>query len=313
MKATKRLKLAAEFAGLKCLVLLLRLMPWGLAVKSGELLGLLISRFTPKRFKRTKRDIQKAFLEKSPAQVEEIARESFKNVGRMSAEFVKAAYLSKEALLKKIEFRNTEEALRYHNQGKGAIMHIGHFVNWEIIGLAAGYMLDKVAFVARPQSNKAVDEMLTKMRTSTGGTMINAYNPFFSSFKMIKKGYMIGILSDQSSLSEAALCMNFLGRPAEVAPMTAVLAIKMDIPVFPIRPTREGGKIIIEVQPPLYPPPGGYNDKNIYDFTRTLMDKYEEWIRLSPQDWLWGHNRWKREKQALAKMQAQAAATEPEK
>jgi KDO2-lipid IV(A) lauroyltransferase len=114
---------------------------------------------------------------------------------------------------------------------------------------------------------------------------------------------MIGILSDQS-VPASSLYMNFLGRPAEVGAMSAVLALKMQIPVFPAFPYRKNGKIIIEVQPAIIPPEH-YSQKAVYDLTRRLNDKYEEWILREPQSWLWAHNRWKREKVSLKKMQTQ--------
>ncbi|MDR1124190.1 MAG: lysophospholipid acyltransferase family protein [Elusimicrobiota bacterium] len=304
MKRSKKLRFLAEYAGLKCLTLAIRLMPWVLAVKFGEFFGLLVSKMVPKRFARSVEDIKKTFPQKTPREAAQIAKESFKNIGRMTAEFVKASAMDKNALLKRVELRNFEPVLELNNkQNLGGIMHIGHFVNWEITGLVAGHIFAKMAFVARPQSNPYVNAEINKMRTSSGSVMISAYNPFFQCFKYLKKGYMLGILSDQSVVS-SEIYMNFLGRAAEVGGMTAVLAIKMQLPVYPVRPYREGGKIIIEIQPPLTPP-AQYSQQAVIDFTRRLTDKYEEWIKQTPQDWLWAHNRWKREKQTLQKMAAQ--------
>ncbi|MDR0734699.1 MAG: hypothetical protein LBG16_03260 [Elusimicrobiota bacterium] len=301
MKRSKKLRFLAEYAGLKCLVSVIRLMPWVLAVKFGEIFGFIVSKIIRKRFARAVKDIQKALPQKTRQQATKIAKESFKNIGRMTAEFVKASAMDKKNLLKHVELRNFEQMLERNNkQNLGAIVHIGHFVNWELTGLVAGHVLKKMAFVARPQSNPYVNEELTKMRTSSGAAMISAYNPFFQCFKYLKKGYMLGILSDQS-VASSEIYMDFLGRSAEVGGMSAVLAIKMQLPVYPARPYREGGKIIIEIQPPLTPP-AQYSQQAVFDFTRRLMDKYEEWIKQAPQDWLWAHNRWRREKQTLQKI-----------
>jgi KDO2-lipid IV(A) lauroyltransferase len=310
-KRPSKLKLRTEYLGLKCLVLFIKIMPWSVAVKFGEVLGSVLSKFLPNRFKRTLYDIKKAFPQKSVPEIFAIAEESWANMGRVAAEFIKCSRMSKEQLARRVEFRNFDKLFEYSNQGKGGILHIGHFVNWEVLGLAAGYYLKRMCFVARPQTNPYVNEELTKYRTRTGAKMISSYNPFFSCFKMLKKGYMIGILSDHSVKSEAALYMNFMGRPAEVPPMTAVLALKMKLPIFPVRALRENGKIIIEAQDIIYPPDAKYSSKAVADLTRALTDKYEEWIKEDPASWLWAHNRWKREKAAGEKMmQAQAACDE---
>jgi KDO2-lipid IV(A) lauroyltransferase len=302
IKPPRKLKLMVEYVGLKFLVLVIKVMPWSLAIKSGEVLGSLLPAFLPRRYKRTKSDIERAFPRKSPQEIEKITKESWVNIGRMSSEFVKCSQMSKAELTQRVEFRNFEPLLEHNRQGKGGILHIGHFVNWEVIGLAAGYAFDKMSFVARPQSNPYVDKQLTRMRTASGSKMISSYNPFFSTFKMIKKGYMVGILSDQSAKTEATFYMNFMGRPAEVAPMTAVVALKLGTPIYPVKVRRENGKIIIEAQQPIYAPHMKYSTKTSFDLTRTLMKKYEEWIKEDPASWLWAHNRWRREKHSLDKM-----------
>ncbi|MDR1684345.1 MAG: lysophospholipid acyltransferase family protein, partial [Elusimicrobiota bacterium] len=198
-----------------------------------------------------------------------------------------------------------EEVLAYNRAGKGGVLHIGHFNNWEVLGLAAGYIFDKMAFVARPQANKYVDAELTKMRVSTGSVMVNSYNPFFSSFKLLKKGYMIGILSDQSVITTSSLYMNFLGRPAEVPPMSAVLALKLRLPIFPVKSRREGGKLIITAQAPILPGDTPYSDEAVTALTAKLYQEYESWIKENPSSWLWAHNRWKREARVKKIMDAQ--------
>ncbi len=300
----RKLKLKAEYAGLKLLVIIIGLMPWSLAVKCGELLGFAMTKIIAKRFKRTISDIQKAFPQKSKREVYDIALESWRNIGRMAGEVIKAQTMPADKILEKLEFRNLEPLFEYNQKGNGGILHLGHFTNWELFGLIAATKLKKTAFIARPMSNPLVDKMLTKMRKSSGSDIISAYNPFFSCFKAIKKGAMIGILSDQS-VPSAKMYMNFLGRPAEVAPMTAMLSLKMNVPVFPVRMYRENGKIVAEGEAPIYPPAGEYSHQLLFDYTARLKTKYEEWIKKDPSSWLWAHNRWKREKDCIKFMKIQ--------
>jgi KDO2-lipid IV(A) lauroyltransferase len=296
----KKFRLLSEYIGLKLLIILIGILPWGIAVKFGEGLGVLLSKFLPNRYKRTIKDIQKAFPEKTPEEAQKIALESWRNIGRLAAETAQAAISSKEKLFSKIEIRNADKAMKDNAQGKAGLIHIGHFTNWEIYGLMSGALFTKIAFIARPQSNKYVDKELTKIRTKYGGKMINAYNPFYSCFKALKQGYMIGILSDQS-VSSAKLYMNFLNRPAEVAPLTAMLAIKMQLPVYPVRVFRENSKIVGDMQQAVYPPKE-YSHEALFSFTRQLQEIYEGWIRLDPGSWLWAHNRWRREHEAARRM-----------
>ena len=91
--------------------------------------------------------------------------------------------------------------------------------------------------------------------------------------------------------------MHFLGRPAAVSPITALLAIRLQVPVFPVVVTRENGQLVCTVQDPLLPPKE-YSQEHIRAFVRELTDIYEGWIRQNPENWLWAHHRWKREAEA---------------
>jgi len=304
MGTPKKIELAGEYAGLKLLAFTIGLMPWSAAVKTGEWLGVAMTKVVRKRYQRSIRDIQQAFPNKSPEEVRQIALESWRNIGRIAAETAKATTLSYEEILSKLEFRNTEKLFKYDNDGKGGIIHVGHFANWELFGLGVSKKFKRATFIVRPMSNPFVDKLLLAVRKSKGADVISAYKPFFSCFRALKKGAMLGILSDQS-VPSSKLYMDFLGRPAEVAPMTAMLSIKMKVPVFPVRLFRENGKLVAEAEETIYPPEGEFSKQMLYDYTEKLKNKYEEWIRKDPSSWLWAHNRWKREKECIKYMAVQ--------
>ena len=88
--------------------------------------------------------------------------------------------------------------------------------------------------------------------------------------------------------------MHFFGRSAAISPITALLSTRLQVPVFPVQVTRENGKLVCTVQDPVWPPKE-YSQENIRLFVRQLTDIYENWIRQNPANWLWAHNRWKRE------------------
>jgi len=68
---------------------------------------------------------------------------------------------------------------------------------------------------------------------------------------------------------------------------------------------RENGKIIAEAETAIYPPQGEYSHQLLFDYTKQLKSKYEEWITKDPSSWLWAHNRWKREKDCIKFMKIQ--------
>ena len=123
----------------------------------------------------------------------------------------------------------------------GGIIHIGHFTNWEAFGLAgAVYGVDK-AVLAQRVDNPYVDEETNRLRNIfSGRTFYSNYEdkPFFACMRWLKKKKMLGILIDQNAGS-SEVWIPFMGRIAAFSPITALLSIKMQVPVFPVRADRK--------------------------------------------------------------------------
>ena len=288
-----------QYAALKTACGFIRLLPYGAACALGRFLtGRAATFVMKKRFERSARDIQLAFPEKSMEEARQIAFQSWSNMGQILAEFIHLSALTKEEFLKRVEVRGVEKLYKTRAEKTGGIVHIGHFTNWEAFGLAAGAYGVEANVMAQRVDNPYVDQETNRLRHTFGGVTIYSNHedrPFFATIRLLKKGQLIGILTDQNAGSSEEF-LHFLGRVAAVSPITALLAIKLQIPVFPVVVTRENGKLICTVEDPVMPPTQ-YSPENVRAFTRTLTDIYERWIRQNPGNWLWAHNRWKREEE----------------
>lgn len=277
-------------------------MPENLLIKFGEFMGLVLTKVMPNRYKRSIKDIRKVFPNKTEEECREIAKKSWVNIGRIVTEFAKAIKLPKEKILKKIRFENCESLFKDNAEGKGVILLLGHFANWEILGYAMAIKAKKMTFVAYPQNNSYVNDYITKLREKFGSKMISSYNPFFAAFRALKRGALVAILADQS-VGSSKLYMNFLNRPAEVSPLPAVLSLKIGLPVYHVSVYREGKQIVVKCNKAIQPPNIPYSTEVLYDYTKVLKKELEEDILQHPADWLWAHNRWKREAEVRAKME----------
>ena len=117
--------------------------------------------------------------------------------------------------------------------------------------------------------------------------------------RWLKKKNFLGILIDQNA-SSSQVWIPFMGRIAAFSPITALLAIKMQVPVFPVYVRREkDGSLVCEIKNSITPP-AEYNPQNVRQFTRQLIAFYEECLKRDPSSWLWAHNLWKQEKEGEA-------------
>lgn len=293
-----------QYLALKLFCVLFGFVPYKIAVFLGRFATGSIRFILKKRFNRSVEDIQKAFPNKSLEESREIAVESWKNMGGIWAEFIKLTGMKPSSFRKHCRIIGAEKMLNAQDT-TGGIIHIGHFTNWEAFGLAGAiYGVDK-AVLAQRVDNPYVDEEMNRLRNIfTGRTFYSNHEdkPFFACMRWLKKKKMLGILFDQNTVS-GEMWIPFMGRTAAFSPITALLSIKMQVPVFPVRVWRENdGAIVSEVMDPVFPPTE-FSMDNARKFTKQLVGYYESWLRENPSSWLWAHNRWKREAEGNAYLQ----------
>lgn len=290
-----------QFIGLKSACLLFRLLPYKVSVLLARAIVGACRFVMPKRFKRMQYDIARAFPEKSPQEVYQIALASWKNMGSILAEFIQLSAMTPEKFKKHCRIVGIEKLRRAENM-TGGIIHIGHFTNWEVFGLAASVAGFDKAVLAQRIDNPYIDEEVNRLRNIFSGKTFYSNHedrPFFACMRWLKKKKFIGILIDQNAGS-SEVWLPFMGRTAAYSPITALLSIKMQVPVFPVNVRRyKDGVFICEISDPILPP-AEYTTENVRAFTKQLSEIYEQFLRQDPASWLWAHNRWKREAEGNA-------------
>ncbi len=294
-----------QYLALKAFCVLFALLPYHFSIGLSKTLTSWTRMFLPKRFKRMEYDISRAFPDKSAQEVHQIAVESWRNMGAILAEFIQLTHMSREKFKTHCRIIDAEKML--NAQGNtGGIIHIGHFTNWEAFGLAGAiYGVDK-AVLAQRVDNPYIDKEVNRLRNIfTGRTFYSNHEdkPFFSCMRWLKKKKMLGILIDQNAGS-SEVWIPFMGRTAAFSPITALLAIKMQVPVFPVKVWRERDGVIVSQVMDALIPPTEYTQENIRQFTKQLAGFYEQCLRENPSSWLWAHNRWKREAEGDAYLAA---------
>ncbi|MDR0292034.1 MAG: lysophospholipid acyltransferase family protein [Elusimicrobium sp.] len=295
-KIIKPISFLFSFLGLQTMKAVFIVLPWDASIKFGMFCTGLAAKLMKKRFRNNMQSIARALPEKSEKEVYEICMGSWRNMGAVAAEFIKCARMSKEKLLQITELRNTAFVYERVKNNSPMIIHSGHFPNWEVFNIASDARGLEKAVVAQGLKNPFIDKELERMRGLYGGRIINTDNPFFACVKWLKSGKSLAILSDQNAY-KSEVYRKFFGRWCACSPLTPLLSIKLQIPVVPAKLYRENGKFIVEFLDPVIPPLQ-YSQETVENMVDVLNKYYEGWIRERPADWLWAHNRWKREKNA---------------
>ncbi|MGH7197741.1 MAG: ELM1/GtrOC1 family putative glycosyltransferase [Candidatus Omnitrophota bacterium] len=283
---------------------LVHLLPPGVSLFIARLLGTL-AYAAMKRRRLAYKNLRAAFAgELSRSRMKQIARRSMQNLAMTAIEMLRFPDLDRKYVEGKLEFAGTERFEPYLKEGKGIIFLTAHFGNWELLNAAGGILKYPMVSLARVQKHPRSDDFLNSLRTSQGTQIIRKGMPVREILRSLKKGGIVGILSDQDGGKNGTF-VPFFRRLSSSPSGVATFAIRTGAPIFPVFIFRkrwfEPGLGFngwdahrIEVEGPLMPPdPGASPEEGERMILRQFAQALESKIRRSPEQWLWAHRRWK--------------------
>lgn len=284
-----------EFIPAKVIMVLLRLIPFRLAVRAGALFGMVVYRILPGERRRVHENLRTAFAD----DLDERARRRlcwrvFINLGKTIFEFMQFPKLSRKRLLGMVRFENLEAMENALQQGRGAIAVTGHLGNWEM--LAAGYAamgLSTLHAIVRPLDNRLLDRYVESFREKKGVQPVPRGVALKEGVRALKGGSVLAFLMDQNSAMHGVF-VPFFGKPAATVQGPAIMAMKYKSPVifcFDRRNKDGSHSLIFHDEIPLVE--GGTREETILLNTARYTAAIEQAIRDCPEQWLWMHPRWR--------------------
>jgi KDO2-lipid IV(A) lauroyltransferase len=284
------------------LTLVAALLPASITCRLGALAGLLIPLIAPKRRAITMDNISRAlpFMKGHPLwdssceDAGELARETFKNLGRSLMEVCRLYHGRGEDVIASIELRGRENYEAARAKGKGLILFSGHCGNWELLALAiSNHFNEAMSAIARRQNNPYLNRMVERMRMRYEGRVIYKQGALRGILSALKKAEVIGILADQAVSREEGALIEIMGRTAWASKAPVIIAQKSGAPLVPVFIHREGTRQVITFYPE-HQFSGDMSDEGIRQETQALSCYVENFVVAHPTQWYWVHNRWKR-------------------
>jgi KDO2-lipid IV(A) lauroyltransferase len=238
--------------------------------------------------------------EKSEEELLAIARRTFENLGMMAVEFFRIPKMDVETFKERVIIEGLEEALRLLERGKGVLLLLAHFGNWEMMGIMSKLIGQSIMVLAKPmKKNKRVDQYITEIRNASGLEVVSTIQAGRTVIKALSKNRIVGILIDQRAKRSEGVWADFFGKKAPTTPGLAVLAMKTGAPVVPVFMVRNGvGKHRLIIQEPLELVHTGDIKKDAEANTQLFNHTVESMIRQYPDQWFWVHRRWERKRAA---------------
>jgi KDO2-lipid IV(A) lauroyltransferase len=229
-----------------------------------------------------------------------IARESYRNFGRMTFEYARFPRLTPDAIERTVSLSGREHLDRALEAGGGAIIVSGHSGNWELFATLAtmGY---PITFLVGEQHNLLVDRLMNRLRVRFGGEVVPMTGSLKGIFRALRANRLVMMLSDQDA-GKRGVFVDFLGRPASTPYGSGRLAAATGAPLLPGMVVRQAhGRHEIAISPPVATPdPGLDTDERVRLLTQGYTSAFEQFIRRYPEQYFWMHKRWKTRPPAVA-------------
>lgn len=180
------------------------------------------------------------------------------------------------------------------SRGKGVLILIAHFGNYDLMGLYASKLFGyPLTIITKTLKNAKLNALWWEMRRKAGVTEIPAHKAYRPCVRALQQNGLVGFMLDQNRPNPQGVYVDFFGRLASTTPGLAFMSAQTGAPVVPVfmRRTPEG-RHVLEVRPILEPPPDR-KEETLLAFTAACTKIIEEEVRRFPAQWLWLHKRWK--------------------
>ena len=244
-------------------------------------------------------NLEAAFPDKTPEEIEKVLSGVWDNLGRFMADFAQLDRLricdADHSQQCEIEY-TAEAQTRFkalQTSRSPALLFAGHLANWEIPPLVARREGIAASVLYRRPSLPGIADAVVDMRAGCMGTLIPAgLDAPLLLAKALQSGGVAGMLVDQHDHYGTAV--RFFDRHARVSPLLGRLARKIDCPIYGTRVVRlPGNRFRVDLTEPLTPPRDAEGMVDVQGTMQMITTVIEGWVREHPEQWLWMHRRWR--------------------
>ena len=284
---------ALEFGAVRLVAAIVSVLPMRIVRRIGAGLGRIVYRLDRSRRRTALENLAAAFPSKRERERRALARAMFAHFGSLLLELLKFANYTPDQMRKAVDVEGEERARQAYAQHRGVLFFTGHFGYWEIHAIAEPLINRPISVLARALDNVRLNEMLERIRTSTGNSVIYRQGAVRRILRELAANHGVALLIDQHLHTPDAVYVDFFRRPAATTSALAALALRTGAPVIPVfaLPLPRGRYRLVYEHP--VDPPRADTPDAVRDFTQRCTDVLEMYVRRHPTLWLWMHRRWR--------------------
>ena len=233
---------------------------------------------------RIKKHMQIAFPKKSITEINKLTKQHWFMLGQTIGEMPHINRLIKIGHLE-------TDGLEKLKTGP-AILVGAHMGNWEFLLRVGDLAGRRAGYVFRPINNWILNKIqIHRNKDANADFYRKGRLAAIGMASKLKSGEIIGLTGDQ--LLREGIMVPFFGIKTPTPQAAAVMALKWNVPIYMVRIERfKGIKFKMTVEDKIRIPSNLDKEKAIYQITKMISSRIEDWIKEQPEQWLWAHRRW---------------------
>jgi KDO2-lipid IV(A) lauroyltransferase len=273
---------------------LLALFPMPMVYGLGTALGNLTYRIAHSRRKITLRNLELCFPDRSPKEIQTLAKETFRNITRVALSSGIVWWSSRSRLTRLVQVKGSVHYERALKSGRNLIVLAPHFVSLEIGGIYLSTRSPLVS-VYQHSRNPVFDRLTRAGRSRFGNVLFERKSDPRNLIREMKKGAPLYYLPDQDPGIQwdprRAVFAPFFGIQTATWATLARLANLTNALVLPCatKLLSTGQGFELNFGSPLEDFP---SDDPVLDATR-MNEAIEDFVRDMPDQYFWVHKRFK--------------------
>ena len=278
-----------EYAGIRTVSSIVRI----LGIDHGSsLMGWVWRKIGPRtrRQSRVVRNLQLAFPDRTAEELAQISDAQWDNLGRTFAEsFLSDRFVDDPKRFTFLSRSIFDEVVR----AKRGFVVVGlHTANWELAMAPFARELRPIGLYQQLK-NPHVDRFVVDQRKHVfrSGLLSKRRDTIRKTMQFVRNGGVVGILAD--TREKKGVMVEFFGRTVTANPFPAMIARRLEVPLFVGRAIRVDGATFaiegLEIKVP-------YTDDvadDVLQTTQIIHRQFEAWITEHPGQWMWVQDRWR--------------------
>jgi KDO2-lipid IV(A) lauroyltransferase len=270
-------------------------LPWAIARRAGVALGWLMRELMFVRRRVAERNLALCFPELDSCQREQLLRAHFRSLGIGVFEFLRAWWGRLTPMSSQYRLQGMEHLERARAAGRGVILVSPHFTTLEICVRLLTQNVP-LAGMYRPHDSAALEWAVRRARSGYTQAMF-ARDELRPAIRHLKSGGVLWFAPDQETRRGESVFVPFFRQPAWSLTSTHQLARLTQSAVLPLFHQRlDDGSYALEIGPELE----DFPSQDATADTARVIAALEGLIRRCPEQYLWVHQRFKRQPEGRA-------------